>query len=198
MAYVAVNYFITVGELTARNTVSAHEEVVQYSPSSIADTLLPFIPYAPFVLSGLLFIIAFGMFFMERVHNWKNVMTAVIVALMVAGIPAILTYVGQGSRQTANAGPEEIPRNVSVAPVSPTSVLISWNTDAARIGAVRFGKTPLTSQNARIYIADNQESASKHTVEINFLEKKQSYEFEILSGATWYDNGSKYIRFTVL
>jgi len=197
MAYIAVNYFFTIKQLTAHNTASAHEQIVTPSPSPIVDTLLPLAPYAPFVISGLLFVIAFGMFFMNRIHNWKNVTIAVIVALMIAGIPAILTYIGQGSRQTANAGPEEIPRNVRVAPVSPTSVLISWNTDAARVGAVRFGKVPLTSQAARIYVADNQKPANKHTVEINSLVSKQSYEFEILSGVTWYDNNGKYIRFTI-
>lgn len=191
MAYVATNYFVTVSELTAHNTVSAHEDVVQPSP------LLPFVPYAPFVISGLLFVIAFGMFFINRVHNWKNITSALVVALMIAGIPAILTYVGQGARQTTNAGPEEIPRSVRVAPTGPTSVRISWTTDADRIGVVRISKVPFTSSTARLYLADNQDAVRIHSVDIDMLARKQSYEFEILSGTTWYDNNGAYIRFSV-
>ncbi len=191
MAYVAANYFVTVSELTAHNTASAHEEVVQLSP------LTPFVPYAPFVISGLLFVIAFGMFFVNRVHNWKNMTTAFVLALMIAGIPAVLTYVGQGTRQTTNAGPEEIPRNIRVAPAGPTSVRILWETDATRVGAVRFSPAPFSSQTARVYLADNQEAVRTHSVQIDVLKRYASYEFEILSGTTWYDNGDKYIRFTV-
>lgn len=197
MAYVAVNYFLTIKQLTVHNTAPAHEETVRPSSLPLATTLEPFVPYAPFVLSALLFVAAFAILVVNRAKSLKNITIAILIAFMSASIPTVISYVGQGSRQTANAGPEEIPRNVRVATVSPTSVLISWNTDAARVGAVRFGKVPLTTQTARIYVADNQESANKHTVEIDLPENKQSYEFEILSGATWYDNGGKYIRFTI-
>jgi hypothetical protein len=197
-ARIAVKYFVQIQELTAHNTVSASENVVSAPrQSSLVSMVEPYAMYAPFVLSGLLFIIAFGMFFMNRVHNWKNVMTAFILALMIAGIPTILTYVGQGSRQNVTAGPEEIPRNVQVTPASPTSVSISWETDAARVGVVRLSKTPFTLQTARVYIADNQASVRTHSVKIDRLIKKESYEFEIMSGTTWYDNNGAYIRFTV-
>lgn len=196
-AAVAANYFVTVNELTAHNTASAHEEVVVVSPSPLASTLTPFIPYTPFVLFGLLFVIAFWILVVNRVRNLKNVTTAFVFALMVAGIPTALTYINQGSRQEVKAGPQEVPRNVRVAPASPTSVRISWETDATRVGVVRFNKIPFSLQTARVYIADNQESVRAHSVEIDRLVKKESYEFEILSGTTWYDNGGKYIQFTI-
>jgi hypothetical protein len=197
-AQVAVRYFVQIQELTAHNTVAASEKVVEVSPqSSFVSMVEPYAMYAPFVISGLLFIIAFGMFFMNRMHNVKNVITAFVVALMIAAIPTMLTYVGQGSRQSVKAGPEEVPRNVQVTPAGPTSILILWQTDAARIGAVEIGKAPFTPQSARLYLADNQEPVRVHSVQIGSLVSKQSYEFEILSGATWYDNEGSYIRFTV-
>lgn len=196
MAYVVVNYFLTIKQLTAHNTASAREQVGAPSPSPLASTLMPFVPYAPFVLSALLFIVAFGILVVNRAKNLKNITIAILIAFISASIPTMISYVGQGSRQTANAGPEEIPRNVKVVPVSPTSVLISWNTDAARVGAVRFSTSPLTSQSARLYLADNQEAVRIHSVQIDSL-ASQSYEFEILSGTTWYDNGGKYLQFTI-
>lgn len=197
-AQVATNYFVQIQALTAHNTVSASERVVSApQQSSFVGMLQPYAMYAPFVISGLLFVIAFGMFFINRIHNWKNITTAFVLALMIAGIPAVLTYVGQGSRQAVKAGPEEIPRNVQVMPAGTTSVLISWQTDAARIGAVQLGKAPLSPVSSRLYLADNRQAVRVHSVQINALERGASYEFELLSGATWYDNGGKYIRFTV-
>lgn len=197
-AQVATNYFVQIQALTAHNTVSASERVVGAPrQSSLVSMVEPYAMYAPFVISGLLFVIAFGMFFMDRVHNWKNIITAFVVALMIAGIPTVLTYVGQGSRQAVKAGPEETPRNVRVIPAGTTSVLISWQTDAARIGAVQMGKAPLTSTSSRLYLADNQKPVQVHSVQINSLERGASYEFELLSGATWYDNGGSFIRFTM-
>ena len=197
MASVAVNYFVTINELTAHNIASVHEEVTVASPSPIASTFAPFIPYTPFVLFALLFMVAFGILVVNRVRNLKNVTTALMLALMVASIPTVLTYIAQGSRQTAKAGPQEVPRNVRVAPASPASVRISWETDAARVGVVRLSKMPFILQTARLYIADDQKSVSVHSIEINSLVRQQSYEFEILSGTTWYDNKGTYIQFTI-
>jgi hypothetical protein len=194
---IAANYFVTISELSAHNTASAHDTVIEAPPSTITDTLAPFLPYTPFILFALLFVIVFGIFIINRVRNLKNVMAAFMVAFMLASIPTLLTYIAHGSRQEVKAGPEEVPRNVRVAPASPTSVLISWETDAARLGVVRFGTAPFTLQATRVYIADNQKSVRTHSVEIDKLVKKETYEFEILSGTRWYDNAGSYIRFTV-
>ncbi len=195
---VASTYFVQIQELTAHNTAAVSHKVVQAPQQSfLVSVIEPYAMYAPFVISALLFVIAFAMFFMDRVHNWKNIIGAFVIALMIAGIPAVLTYVGQGSRQAVKAGPEETPRSVQVMPAGMTSVLISWTTDAARIGAVQLGKAPLLPVSSRLYLADNQQAVSVHSVQINSLERGTSYEFELLSGATWYDNGGKFIKFTL-
>ncbi len=194
---VATNYFVTIRELSAHNTASAHETVIEAPPSPIASTLAPLLPYTPVILFGFLFVIVFGIFIINRVRNVKNVTTAFILAVMLASIPTLLTYIARGSRQEVNAGPEEVPRNVRVAPASPSSIVISWETDAARVGVVRFSKAPFSLQTARVYLANNQSLVRTHSVEIDKLVGKESYEFEILSGTTWYDNGGRYIKFTV-
>jgi len=193
----AVNYFVTVSELTAHNTVSAHEEKVQPVPQSpIFHSLEPFFPYAPFVLIALLFVVAFGIQVVNRARNLKNVTTALVLALIVASIPMVLTYISHGSPQTTNAGPDEIPCEVRVKPDTISSVVISWRTDAKHVGVVRFGAAPLAAKTPRVYLANNREEVQIHTVSIGGLKKATTYEFEILSGTTWYDNGGKYIQFT--
>jgi hypothetical protein len=197
MMSVAANYFVTVSELTAHNTASAQKDVVVPSLSSMVNTFSPLIPYTPFILVALLFVVAFGILVSNRVRNFKNITTALVFALMVASIPTVITYISQGSRQTAKAGPDEIPRDVRVAADTPSSVLILWRTDATHTGVIRLGAAPLETQTACVYIADNRASVTDHSVRIGELKKGKTYEFEILSGTTWYDNKGSYIRFTV-
>lgn len=194
-ATIATNYFVTVQELTAHNTASAKETVAP-TPTQLETTLTPLLPYAPLVLFTLLFVVAFGLLVINRVKTLKNIGTALLLALVTASIPAIISYVGTGTRQTTNAGPDEIPREVRVRADTPTFVVISWHTDAKHTGVVRFGVAPLTTSTARVYIANDQTEVSDHSIRIGGLKPGKTYEFEILSGTTWYDNSGVPIKFT--
>lgn len=194
----AENYFVTINQLTAHNTVSAHDETAQpIQQPSIFQSLEPLLPYSPFIVFIFLFIAAFYIQVVNRVRNLKNVTAALVLAIMLASIPTVLTYVGQGSRQTASAGPDEIPREVRVQADTSTAVLISWRTDAKHIGVVKLGPAPFSQKTALVYMTTNdQEEVQMHTIRVDRLKKGTSYEFEILSGTTWYDNAGKYIQFT--
>jgi len=194
----ASNYFVAINELTAHNTAVTNEVTIQPAQQSpFFHSLEPFFPYAPFVLVALLFVIAFGIQVINRARNLRNVTTAFVLALLVASIPMVLNYVGQGSRQTANAGPDETPRQVRVQPNTSTSVLISWTTDAKHIGVVKLGPVPFSDKTAFVYLAKNHtEETQTHVIRINGLKRGLTYEFEILSGTTWYDNAGNYIQFT--
>lgn len=194
---VAANYFVSIHELSARTTASAHEEVVVTpTPSPAISTLAPFFPYTPFILFAVLFAAAFVMLVVTRAKSLKNVTTALLFALMTAGIPSVLSYIGTGSRQAVKAGPDEIPREVRVTPNTPSFVTISWKTDAKHTGVIRFGVAPLSSKTARVYIANDQTKVKDHSIRIGGLSKGKTYEFEILSGTTWYDNDGSLIQFT--
>jgi len=196
MADLALTYFVTINELTAHNTGATQEEVAQAAPSPLAALLEPYIPYTPFVLFGLLFTVAFGLLVVNRVKNLKNITAAMILALVTASIPTVISYVSMGSRQAVNAGPDEIPREVRVVPDSPSTITISWHTDAPHTGVVRFGVASLTPQTARMYVANDRTKVTDHTIRVTGLKKGKSYEFEILSGTTWYDNAGTPIKFT--
>ena len=193
---VAVNYFVAINQLSARSTNTSQEQIIQPTPSPLTNILMPMLPYAPLVLFILLFVAAFGLLVVTRVKNLKNMTTALVLALITASIPTVITYIGQGSRQTALAGPDEIPREVRVSPDSVAYAVISWHTDAKHTGVVRMGPAPLNVQTARIYIANDRTEVTDHSIRIGGLVKGKTYEFEILSGTTWYDNGGKYIQFT--
>lgn len=193
---VATNYFVSISELSAHNTASAAEVTPPPPVPSVAATLMPILPYAPFVLAALLFAIAFGLMLMDRVKNVKNVMAAFLIAMMVASTPMILNYVQQGGRQEVHAGTDEIPRVLNVRPAPQSSVDITWHTDAKHTGVVKFGASPLYPQNARVYVANDRTELTDHSIRIGGLKKGTVYKFEILSGTTWFDNNGQPIQFT--
>jgi len=94
-----------------------------------------------------------------------------------------------GTQQGAvNAGPDEIPRNIKVQAISLHEALILWDTDAIKIGAVRISPVPFTAANARTVVGNLGGKTTTHTVAVTNLTIGKKYEFEILSGARWYDN----------
>jgi hypothetical protein len=195
MPLAAANYFVTVNQLSARNAPQTSEELAQTKTVVSTSSLAPYMPFASLALFILLFVAAFGIQVTNGVRNARHVITAFTIALFAASIPLILSYIQLGTGQTVRAGPEEIPRNVRVIQLSKNSSRISWNTDAPRIGVVRIGEVPMTEINSRIVVANERQSVQEHIVDVPGLMDGHRYEFEILSGHTWYDNNGRFIQF---
>jgi len=195
-ALAATTYFVAINQLSAHNAPETAAETAASQPSAFETWVGPYLPYAPYALSAFLFLVVFSFMIMSKVKSIGNIISALLLAIMAGGIPSILTYVQQGSRQSVNAGPEEVPREVRVQKNSPDSIQVTWHTDANEIGVVKLSPSPFADQTARVYVADNQQSIQSHDAVVSGLKNNGSYEFEILSGHTWYDNGGKYIDFT--
>ena len=133
-AQVAAKYFATVNELSAKVEAKTQEETTQTQTPSRFEALTQYVPLAPFVLFALLFVVAFGIQVVNRVKTAKSIVTAVMIAIFAASIPATLTYIETGARQEVKAGPQEIPRNLLVGPGSSDSIVVTWETDAQAIG----------------------------------------------------------------
>lgn len=191
----AVNYFVSIDQLTAHNTVKAEESTRLPSQASTVATMGQFSPFMPFVLFGLLFCIALGIQLTNRFRDSKHILMSVLISFAVASIPAMLAYVGEGGRQQVTASPQEIPKHVVVQRRDATSVFVTWNTDAPTIGVIRLWGTPPVD-GGRLFVANKQAEAGEHTVLIDGLTGKNEYQFQILSGTTWYDNNGQNIRFT--
>lgn len=191
----AVNYFVTINQLSARNTQDV-ATIQEGSPTQYPQWVDEMIPYTPFILFSALFIAAFGIQVVNRVKTVRSIITAFFIAIFAASIPATLTYIEQGSRQQVKAGPQEVPREIRVSPKSADSILIEWKTDAEHLGMVRIGTKPLTEETGRAYVADNKQKTRVHSVEVPKLIKGETYELEIYSGRAWYDDNGKYIQFT--
>jgi len=195
-ALAATNYFVAINQLSAHNAPETQAETAVSQPTSLETMLWPYLPYAPYALSAFLFLVVFSFMIMTKVRSIGNIVSALFLAILAGGIPSILNYVQVGSRQSVNAGPEEVPREVRVQKASTDSVAITWHTDANEIGVVKLSPSPFEGQTAQVYVPDNQQSIQSHDAIVSGLANNGSYEFEILSGHTWYDNGGSYIKFT--
>jgi len=193
------NYYFTVYALTPKEATSDQQQeqieaqVLQESP------LLPsLMVYAPFLLFFALFIGAFGIQVVNKAWTLKRTMIALVIALFAASIPFALSTMQQGSLYQAKAGPDEVPRNVRIQQLSRTNTLVTWDTEADKIGAVRVGLAPLTDQTGKIVIGDLGKQVKVHTVHLEDLKLGSDYELEIFSGTTWYTDNGKVMKLRLL
>jgi hypothetical protein len=190
----AGTYYLNVFALSQKEEVTLAEEQVE-PEVPLSPTLSPLVVYAPFFLFFALFIGAFGIQVITRSWNMRRTVMAFIIALFAASVPFVLTSVRDGVGVGAKAGPDDIPRNVRVVKGTDESALVVWQTGGARVGAVRFGPAPIDEKTRDIAIGDLGNIVTIHTVKLDPLKAGQTYEFEILSGTSWYDDNGKPLRF---
>jgi hypothetical protein len=191
------NYYLTVFALTPKGTpvdVGTQQQAGQ--AGTPIPTASPLLIFTPFIIFFCLFIAAFGILTMNRIRNFRQSVTSLVIALLVAGIPYVLGVVRSGVGFEPKAGPDEIPRNIRILKQSVNSIMVMWDTDEQQLGAVRYSLPPLTVPTAIVIIEGNDAKVQHHTVTINKL-KPGPYELEIFSGTRWYDENGIPLKFTV-
>lgn len=173
---------------------ASQKTTVSQAPDSTPSWLAEITPYAPFLVSGFLFVAAFGIMLIGKIRDAKNVSAALLVAFFAASIPQILFSITIGTRQSAQAGPQETPRNIRVSS-SLNAVTVAWETQKTTYGAVRYSVSPFTEKTAKTAVEASRKAETIHTVILSPLVAGRSYELEILSGNVWYDNQGEPLRF---
>jgi len=188
------NYYLTVHALTPK--VAPQTEARASDRSMPAPGIsAPWLLFVPFLVFFAVFIAVFGMQVANKTWNMRRTVTALVLALFAAAIPYVLTSVREGTGFQSKAGPDEVPRNVRVAPLSTSSVLVVWETDADKVGAVRYGLPPLSAQGSTVVIGDVGKKVTRHTVKLDNLKPRAAYDFEIFSGTIWYSDNGKPLTF---
>lgn len=190
----AGNYYLNVFALSPKVGEEYPEQQTE-SEIPLSPTLSPLVVYAPFFLFFALFTGAFGIQLLTRAWNLRHTMTAFVIALFAASIPFVLTSVRDGVGTQTKAGPDDIPRRVRVIEGTKDNVLVVWQTGGERVGAVRYGPAPLDEKTSSLVIGDLGNTVEIHTVKLEPLKTRQSYEFEIFSGTSWYDDNGKPLQF---
>jgi hypothetical protein len=190
-------YYLALSSLTPKDTLAQTPVAGVSGLPQGTDTALIAL-YAPVAVFIIIFITVFGIFFVGRIRNWKMGITAFLLAVTLAATPYALKVLKYGADGFVNAGPDEIPRNVRIVPLSMTSVQVVWDTDAPKIGAVRISSEPYVKENARIIIGNSHDKTTSHAVSIDNLVNGKTYECEVLSGSRWYDNKGNLLVFRMV
>jgi hypothetical protein len=192
----AGTYYLTVVSLSPK--VSAQSNTAdEAQPPSLIPNIPMDVVWAPVAVFLILFISTFTVMITGRIFSWKRAFGVFMVALTLSAIPYFNTVLKQGVSTQTHAGPEEVPRGIEIRKQTATSAVVVWRTDAASIGALRFGATPYSEENAKVLVADAGQKAVTHTVNISGLVPGHEYEMEIYSGNIWYDNAGTPLKFTI-
>ncbi len=192
---VAVNYLLTINQLSARNAPVTREETKETKQLSTFGEYSQYAVYVPFILSGLIFLGIFIFQMIQRVKNLKNISVALVIAMFAASIPTVLSMMQSNVQQSVKASPEEIPKELRVKSIPTDSAIISWTTGAVVMGSVRIREFTNEKTQPRVFVGDRQIAVSNHSVTVTGLKQNHQYELEILSGRIWYDDGGKLIQF---
>jgi uncharacterized membrane protein len=189
------NHLAEIDQLSQRTETTTQTQTTPSQDAVPTSVLSPYVVYLPLVLFLLLFITAFGMLVMNKVHSAKNVAVGLVIALFAACIPTTITFLQQSGGQITKAGPNETPRQVVITSKDKESAIVTWMTVANVYGGVRYSLAPYTANRAVYRVSDNAQATTAHAVVIPNLTKGTAYELEIQSGTGWYDNGGTYVRF---
>lgn len=187
-------YYLALSALTPKDGLT---QVSAAGPSGVPQTDSTAIValFGPLAIFFAIFVSVFGVFLVGRIRNWRMGVTAFLLAVTLASTPFVLSVLKNGTDGAVRASPDEIPRNVRIVPISNTSVQITWNTDADKIGAVRISSQTYNREKTRIILGNSGDNTKSHAVTIDKLTYGQSYGCEVLSGTRWYDNVGKRLVF---
>ncbi len=130
----------------------------------------------------------------NKVLDYKRTIMTLMVCLMIVSVPLLLRNTLYSAFQL-RAELQEEPRNIVLEQISPTALRITWQTQEAKIGSVRYSKAPLNLDSSAVEIGNAGKLVKDHQVVIERLEQNVEYEAEILSGAKWYDDRGTPLKF---
>ena len=139
-------------------------------------------------------------FFQQSIFK-KRIPTIIgILVLLVGGVAGILA-VGRSTNFLPKASPEHAPKQIKITGVSSDSFTVSWLTDSATSGFLRYGTTTslsTTQADERDLISDSPGNYRLHYVTIHGLSPGTKYYFKLGSGDSGlYDNNGQPFEITL-
>lgn len=192
------DYFVNIEALQARAEAPNATPQTISSPTPFASS--PFIselsPYGQYLLAALLFLCAFWIQIKDGIRSTKHLVIIFLLSGFAASVPFALAAINASFGLQARAAPQEMPRMVHIFPSAAHEVKVTWQTEDAMVGAVRYGVTPFDLSKTTPVIADGGERTMVHTAILSGLSPGVNYVLEILSGTRWYDENGRPILFT--
>lgn len=130
----------------------------------------------------------------------KRIPTILGIFLLLVGIAAGVYLVELGPQTlTTRAEPEIVPKDIRITNITDNSFTVSWKTDAATLGFIRYGRTSdtlnLSALDTRDRADESERSYKNHHVTVNELDALNTYHFIVISGSEaskFDDDGSPF------
>jgi hypothetical protein len=139
------------------------------------------------VIIGLV-VIGLVILFIVVFQDVKKAFTIIGLILMTSAVPISVAITNQQTRIQSQAGPNYVPKNVSVNQVISNGFTVVWDTDQPGVGVIRVRPQSQMANNNQIFSEAEDGDIYKHIIKISQLKPNQDYYFEILSGGVWYDD----------
>ncbi len=202
MKLMAQNNFLnksnsTLLQLTSVDTPQKSSTFAVIEDSALSLLFSPFLIYGTIILFFAIFLGGLLYQIKSQTFEMKRMISTLLVAILVGSIPFTLKTALQVTSISSRAGPDEVPHSIEMQTLTSSSVVITWETQAEKTGAVRVSRVPFDEKLGKMYIGDLGKQVKKHTVKVEGLEVGVQYEMKILSGSTWYDNNGEPLRLKI-
>ena len=143
-----------------------------------------------FVLLGIIALL------FALVQDIKKVLTILLIGFTTSAVPLSVGIANRRTQLSSQANSENIPKNVIVTQVIPTSFSVLWDTDQPGVGVVRVRRLSDPSVFNQITSEPEGGDIYKHMLKVVNLTPETQYALEILSNGIWYDNQGKPLEIT--
>jgi hypothetical protein len=185
-------YYFSLSRISDEKTVATSTSTSTPINSTSFDDTSGIIPpvlfiYIPYLIFFIVFIAVYGLHIYSRIKNFRNLATSLVIALLAASIPFVISVINTGFSTNTRANIDQIPKNIKIFQVSNSSLQINWITEKDSFGAVRI-KDDLSENN--IIILNDGKPVINHSGLIKGLKPNNYYYLELMSNNIWYgDNG---------
>jgi len=193
----AQNQYQTVGSLTSKEATPEAQLFTVINDSPLSYLFTPLLMYGSIGLFFVLFLGALIVQIVQKTLDMKRALTTLVVAVMIASLPITLKTALEATSLQSQAGPDQVPRNIQIQQLTRRSLKLTWDTDAAKVGSVRYSSVPLSVKTSKVVIGDFGKRVKHHSIVLDNLQIGVEYEIEILSGDTWYDNNGEPLRYKI-
>lgn len=150
-----------------------------------------------FIFSAVL-LVGMVILLVTRTNNLNKTLIVISIAFLTSIIPLGLRSLNRETQVTSQAASVNTPHSLIIDQVTQDGFNLSWQTDTPSVGTIRLKARDEPPALKRILTEDSNIEIKTHFIGILGLMPGTVYEFEILSGDTWYGKGASSYTVTTL
>lgn len=129
----------------------------------------------------------------------RQIPTIIGLTILILGITASVFFINRSTHWFSRAAPETTPKQIKFTNITDGGFSVSWVTDEATSGFIKYGagsKLDQTARDDRYKLTNQIGSFTTHHVTLENLKPNTIYQFQIGSGGSSYDNNGQNYKIT--